>query len=188
MFEEFSIQALTMNTWPNFEELVQKHKGFWGGCWCTYFHQKPPEYKKSPEANKGLKERLVKEGKTHAALVFHQKTCVAWCQFGSPQELPNIYHKKEVLSKMTLPDWRITCFFVDKEYRKKGLAVFALGGAVALIKEQGGGVIESYPQETGGKKVSSSFLYNGTKEIFEKVGFNYEGSKGKNHCIMRITV
>jgi hypothetical protein len=26
------------------------------------------------------------------------------------------------------------------------------------------------------------------KEIFERAGFNYEGVKGKNHCIMRKTI
>jgi hypothetical protein len=61
----------------------------------------------------------------------------------------------------------------------------ALNGALELIKNSGGGVVESYPQDTEGRKISNSFLYNGTKEIFEKAGFTYEG---KNHCIMRITL
>ncbi len=86
---------------------------------------------------------------------------------------------------MTVPDWRITCIFVDKNHRKKGLSFFALNGALELIKSLGGGVVESYPQDTQGRKISNSFLYNGTKQIFEKSGFKYEGSKGKNHCIMR---
>jgi hypothetical protein len=141
--------------------------------------------KRSAEANKGYKRRLVEEGGAHAALVFDGDVCVAWCQFGPPQELPNIYHRKEVEAKMTLPDWRITCIFVDRDYRKNDLSFFALNGALELIRDLGGGVIESYPQDTQGKKVSNSFLYNGTKQIFEKAGFHYEDKKGKNHCIMR---
>jgi hypothetical protein len=183
-----SIKALSMETWKDFEHLAQRHNGVWGGCWCTAFHPKSPEQKKSSEATKCYKKRLVEEGSAHAALVFDGDVCVAWCQFGSPQELPNIYHKKEVESKMTMPDWRITCFFVDKNYRKMGLSLFALNGALELIRDSGGGVIESYPQDTQGKKISNSFLYNGTKEIFEESGFTYEGNKGKNHCIMRKTV
>jgi hypothetical protein len=36
------------------------------------------------------KERLVREGKAHAALVFDGDAAVAWCQYGSPEELPRI--------------------------------------------------------------------------------------------------
>jgi hypothetical protein len=84
-----------------------------------------------------------------------------------------------------MPDWRITCIFVDRDYRKKDLSFFALNGALELIKNLGGGIVESYPQDTQGKKVSNSFLYNGTRQIFEKADFSYESEKGKNHCIMR---
>lgn len=186
--EEFEIKALTAETWDGFERLAQKHNGVWGGCWCVYFHPKPPDQERGAAANKRFKEKLVQEGRTHAALVFLKDQCVAWCQFGSPEELPNIYHKKEVLAKTTLPDWRITCFFVDKEHRKQGLSAIALRGALELIKQLGGGVVESYPQDTQGENLSSSFLYNGTRQLFEKNGFTYAGNKGKNHCIMRIEV
>ena len=145
-------------------------------------------YQITSEAQKPInatRRSSLKKEKLHAALVFDRDECVAWCQFGPPQELPNIYHKKEVEAKMTVPDWRITCIFVDKNHRKKGLSFFALNGALELIKSLGGGVVESYPQDTQGRKISNSFLYNGTKQIFEKSGFKYEGSKGKNHCIMR---
>jgi GNAT superfamily N-acetyltransferase len=183
--QNLSIRSLNIKTWKDFERLVQKHNGIWGGCWCTAFHPKSPLRGQSQELTKSYKEKLVREDKAHAALVFDGDACVAWCQFGSPQELPSIYHKKEVESIMTMPDWRITCIFVDKDHRKKGLSFFALNGALELIKDLGGGVVESYPQDTEGRKVSNSFLYNGTREIFEKAGFHYEGKKGKNHCIMR---
>lgn len=186
--KNLSIKALNIETWKDFEQLVQKHNGVWGGCWCTAFHPRSPLQRRSAEETKAYKKGLVEEDKAHAALVFDGDTCVAWCQFGPPRELPNIYHKKEVESKMTMPDWRITCIFVDKDYRKKGLSLFALNGALALIKDLGGGIVESYPQDAQGGKVSNSFLYNGTKDIFEKAGFQYQDKKGKNHCIMRKTV
>ena len=186
--ENLSIRALNSETWQEFEQLVQKHNGVWGGCWCTWFHPKTPGEKRGAEGNRSYKKKLVEEDRAHAALVFDGDTCVAWCQFGPPQDLPNIYHKKEVESKMTVPEWRITCIFVDKDYRKKELSFFALNGALELIKVSGGGVVESYPQDAQGKKVSNSFLYNGTRQIFEKAGFSYEGKKGINHCIMRKTI
>lgn len=187
--QNLSIKALNVETWNDFEQLAQNHNGGgFGGCWCTAFHPKPPEKHRSAEDAQAYKKMLVNEARAHAALVFDGDICVAWCQFGPPQELPNIYHKKEVESKITMPDWRITCIFVDRDYRKKGLSFFALNGALELIRNLGGGVVESYPQDTQGRRISNSFLYNGTKEIFEKAGFNYEGKKGKNHCIVRKTI
>lgn len=188
MSENYQIKALNTETWSDFEQLAEKHHGVWGGCWCTYFHEKLPRHERSAEANQCYKKQLVEAGKAHAALVFNGSDCVAWCQFGSPEELPSIYHKKEVESKMDRPDWRITCFFVDKNYRRQGLSGIALNAAVELIRGLGGGIIESYPQDTQGQKVSSNFLYNGTRQIFEQAGFDYLDTKGKNHCIMRKTV
>jgi len=65
------------------------------------------------------------------------------------------------------------------------VAAVALGGALDLIAAAGGGVVEGYPQDTAGKKISSSFLYNATRGMYEKAGFTYQRPKGKNHCVMR---
>ena len=114
---------------------------------------------------------------------------VGWCQFGAPAELPRIAHRKEYEAGLVaLPDYRLTCFFVDRHRRREGVAAAALDGALDLIARAGGGVVEAYPQDTPGKKVSSSFLYSGTRGMFEKAGFGYERPKGKNHCVMRKTV
>jgi hypothetical protein len=44
----------------------------------------------SAEANRALKRRLVAEGIAHAALVHDGDRAVAWAEYGSPEELPNI--------------------------------------------------------------------------------------------------
>ena len=130
---------------------------------------------------------MVKEGRAHAALVFDGDEAVAWCQFGGPQELPNMKHRKEYEAELdSLPDYRLTCFFVDKRYRRRGVSALALQGALDLIAAAGGGVVEAYPQDTGGKKITASFLYSVTRSLFEQAGFgSYVRPKGKNHTVMR---
>ena len=152
-------------------------------------HRCTPRKSSTSEANRALKERLVREGRAHAALVFDGDVAVAWCQFGSPQELPNIKHRKEYEAELdSLPDYRLTCFFVDRRYRRRGVSALALQGALDLIAEAGGGVVEAYPQDTGGKKITASFLYSVTRSLFEQAGFSYVRPKGKNHTVMRTTV
>ena len=152
---EYVTKPLDASTWDAFGRLAEKHNGMgFGGCWCTWFHSREGR----PEGEKGRpwKERLVREGDAHAALVFDGNAAVAWCQFGSPEELP---------------DYRLTCIFVDRDYRRKGVAGVALRGALELIAEAGGGVVEGYPQDTQGKKISAKFLYNTTRSLYEQTGF-----------------
>jgi hypothetical protein len=33
--------------------------------------------------------------------------------------------------------------------------------------------------------MSASFLYNGTRSLFEQAGFTYVRPKGKSNCVMR---
>lgn len=87
-----------------------------------------------------------------------------------------------------LPDWRITCFFVDKAYRGQGVASKALEGALEEIKRLGGGTVESYPEDTTDRKTSGSFLHNASLSIFERNGFTRDRQVGKHHWVVRAVV
>ena len=92
---ELTIRPLTPETWDAFADLAERHNGVWGGCWCTWFHTMQAEKSHTVDGNRALKERLVTEGRAHAALVFDGEVAVGWCEYGPPAELPNIYHRKE---------------------------------------------------------------------------------------------
>lgn len=145
--------------------------------------------RKTYEGNRAAKQRLVDDGEAHAAVVFDGERAIGWCQYGTPDELPRITHRKEYEATLDLPvDYRITCFFVDRNHRRDGVAATALRGAIDLIAQSGGGVVDGFPYDTGGEKANSSFLYNGTRELFSGAGFEYQRPKGKNHCVMRLRV
>ena len=40
---------------------------------------------------------------------------------------------------VTSPDWRISCFFVDRDHKREGVAKAALGGALRIIAANGAG-------------------------------------------------
>jgi GNAT superfamily N-acetyltransferase len=163
----------------------EKHNGVWGGCWCMAFHARDPARTKSAALNRSEKERRVRDGQAHAALVYDGEAAVGWCQFGPTDELPRIKHGRAYREGLTaLPDWRITCFFVDRDYRGKGVAAAALAGALTEIARLGGGAVESYPQAIEGRRVSGSFLYNATVSLFERHGFQRTRRLGKNHWVV----
>jgi GNAT superfamily N-acetyltransferase len=184
---KYVVRPLSSDTWDGFAGLAERHNGVFGGCWCTWFHTMSAEKERTYEGNRSLKRRLVDEGRAHAALVYDGDEVVAWAEYGSPEELPNIYHRKQYLAELDiLPDYRVTCIFVDKRYRRQGMSAVALQGAVDLIAAAGGGVVEGYPHDTRGQR--KSVLYDGTRELFERAGFAYVRAKGTGHCVMRRTV
>ncbi|MFY9778057.1 MAG: GNAT family N-acetyltransferase [Trebonia sp.] len=189
---EYTIKPLSTETWDAFARLCEKHNGMgFGQCWCTWFHPRRKDLglDADVEAGRPYKEFLVREGRAHAALVFDGDVAIGWCQYGPPAELPSIFHKKEYEAGLeSPPDYRLTCIFVDRNHRHEGVAAVAVQGALDLIAQAGGGVVEAYPQDTAGKRISASFLYSATRSTFEKAGFGYERPKGKNHCVMCKTV
>lgn len=189
------VVALGPDTWELFVDLQEGQGGLFGSCWCTWFHRSADEdlgLGISADGNRAAKEHLVQEGRDHAALVVEDGRAVAWAQYGSPTELPNIHHRKQYDATTTsAPDWRVTCIQVAKRARGRGLAEEALRGALELITVAGGGVVEGYPHDMAlkaGKRVSSSFLYNATRTVYERAGFTYDRPKGQFNCVMRRTV
>ena len=69
MSTEFTIKPLDESTWDAFAALVEANNGVFGGCWCIGFHPEGAD-KESAELNRRNKLERVKQGTTHAALVF----------------------------------------------------------------------------------------------------------------------
>ncbi len=186
---EFRVKPLEESTWPDFARLVEKHNGVWGGCWCMGFHPEGVGKGKTAAINRAEKELRVLEGRAHAALVYGGELAVGWCQFGPTSELPGIKHRREYETGLDqMPDWRITCFFVDREYRGQGVAAVALEGTMQEIARLGGGMVESYPEDVEGRPVSGSFLHNGTLAMFERLGFQRTRRLGKHHWVVQLVV
>src|SRR5262245_52130390 len=119
----FHVRPLDEASWPDFSALVERHNGVWGGCWCMGFHEEGVGRHTTAAQNRAAKECRVREARAHAALVFDGPVCVGWCQFGPTDELPRIKHRRAYLEGLdALPDWRITCFFVDRGHRGTGVA------------------------------------------------------------------
>ena len=154
-----------------------------------WYHGKDSSEEDTPASRRKAKRCRVEAGHAHASLVYDGPVCVGWCQFGPPDELPRIHNERAYLAAdPVLPDWRITCFFVGKGYRGKGVATAALAGAIEQIRRLGGGRIEGYPEATEGRKASSAFLFNGALSTFTKLGFKASRQIGKHKWVATRTV
>jgi hypothetical protein len=185
--ERFQIRELGTKTWRDFERIMVKHSGVWNGCWCVSFHLPPGEPNRTPKGRRAYKEELVRTNRSHSALVYDGVDIVGWCQFGPPAELPARMGGFARLG-VAAPDWRITCFFVDRDRRREGVAEAALAGALRMIAAEGGGTVDGYPIATRGKPYSSSFLWGGTETMFTAAGFRRLGALGTSKIVMRKAV
>ena len=179
----YTIRPLGASTWDVFAELVERNNGIFGGCWCIGFH---PESRQPGISHRATKEDRVRTGRAHAALVLDDGgSAQGWCQYGSPEELPRIKHRREYEKDAPpSPDWRITCIFVDKKHRGQGVARAALEGALDQIAQLGGGLVEAISEVTDGRVAQGRFLFSATVELFEEYGFVRGRQVGKHAWIV----
>src|SRR5262245_59722683 len=89
----YTIRELDASTWDVFAELVERNNGIYGGCWCIGYH---PECGQRGISHRQVKEDRVRSGRAHAVLAMDENgVAQGWCQYGDPEELPNIKHKRE---------------------------------------------------------------------------------------------
>ena len=64
---EYTTRPLSAETWDAFAQLCEKHSKVWSGCWCAWCHPRCADNGTGAKAGRAYKERLVREGKAHAA-------------------------------------------------------------------------------------------------------------------------
>ena len=182
----YTARPLDAETWPVFAELVERNNGVFGGCWCIGYHQSLKHKDPDGRSYREQKEDRVRTDRAHAALVLDAEgKAQGWCQYGSPDELPAIKHRREYdKDAPPRPDWRITCFYVDTRHRGQGVAREALRGAIEQIARAGGGRTEAIPEVTAGRTAPGRFLFSATVELFEEHGFTRVRQVGKHAWIV----
>lgn len=190
--DEYSVKDLNRETWPDFERFFERYNGVQNGCWCMYYHRTGGTPGRTPEEknqrNREDKKKLVMENKSRMVLIYHGSDVVASCQYGTRGELPRIdngrNYKALGLSENEEKLWRITCFFVDREHRRKGLTSLAISEVLKRIKTLGGGIVEAYPVNNF-KRYS---IWFGTVDTFRRLGFKTIADLGISSVVMRKTI
>jgi GNAT superfamily N-acetyltransferase len=67
--------------------------------------------------------------------------------------------------------WSIVCFVVGRRHRGQGIATALLDAAVDYARAHGATLLEAYPVDTTGGRVSAATAYKGTVGMFERAGF-----------------
>jgi GNAT superfamily N-acetyltransferase len=175
------IESLTPKLWPAFEDLFGK-KGACNGCWCMNWRIGREYCRRSPEANKADFKEIVKRGPAPGLLAFEGDMAVGWCQLTPRSALPWLDRQWRLKRVDDLPVWSISCFYIRKGYRRKGVTSALIKGALRAAKDAGAPALESYPLDAN---LTGSSSWTGFASTFERLGFKTVARHTPPRPIMR---
>ena len=172
-------------------------------CWCQFFKVDPAVWKAQdvPFFERSLCEQvdaargLASDGRSAGpgVLAYLDSTPVGWVAVEARPAYPRVLTSR-VIPASAEPDlddagvWAVTCFVVRVGYRRRGVGAALLAGAVEQAREGGARVIEAYPVDTAGEKVSSADLYHGPLSSFVASGFEITGRPVDGRAVVRLTL
>jgi GNAT superfamily N-acetyltransferase len=182
---KLTFKPLTEKTWNDFEDLFGA-RGACGGCWCMAWRLKSSDFEKQKGAgNKKKMKSLVKKNEQIGIIGYIEKKPIAWCSV-APREKFIRLESSRVLKKIDdEPVWSILCFFISREFRRKGLSTNLMEGVIAFCKKEKVKIIEGYPTVPYNKDIPAAFAWTGVPSAFEKAGFKEITRRSKSRPIMR---
>lgn len=167
---DLSFHPLTQKLWHDFELLFGRH-GACGGCWCMFWKLRGREYDESKGDTARQMQKSVVDSKTVPGLMAYSEGYpVGWVAIEPRSAYSRLAHSRTLKPVDDQEVWSITCFFVEKKHRHKGIAVELLKAAANYVKEQGGKIVEGYPVDVK-KEEPPPFVFTGTASAFKQAGF-----------------
>jgi GNAT superfamily N-acetyltransferase len=178
----------TASRWRDLEKLFGE-RGACGGCWCMFWRRPRKDFDSGKGAgNKTALRRIVTAGAKPGILAYDGKEPIAWCAI-APREQYVALERSRILKPVDgRPVWSISCLFVMRSYRRKGVSAQLLRAAVDFAAKQGARVVEGYPVEPSMEKMPDPFLWHGIPSAFKAAGFKEVLRRSKSRPIMRFEI
>lgn len=187
-YRDLEFHPLTAERWEDFEKLFGPW-GACGGCWCMSWRLKRSDFmKQSGEGNRKAFKQIVESGKTTGIIAYADGEPVGWCSFGLREDFPRLEHSRVLKRLDDRPVWSVVCFYVAKNFRRKGLSVALLRAVEDYASGQGVEVLEGYPTDTRTGRMPDPFVFTGLAQAFLKAGFTEVLRRSRTRPIMRKTV
>jgi GNAT superfamily N-acetyltransferase len=185
MASTLSIHPLTPSRWKDFEALFGKN-GACAGCWCMWWRmasQKEYVATKGTGTKRAFK-RIVEKGPPPGLLAYAGKEAVGWCAVAPRTDYPRLANSKILAPVDDDPVWSVTCFFVRRDWRKRGVTVALLDEAARFVGKRGGSILEGYPTDTSSPQ-PGAFVFHGLLRGFERAGFREVALRSKTRPVVR---
>ena len=168
------IAPLSAETWPDLEDLFGPN-GACAGCWCMWWRAGKGLYR-AGQGNRDALRALLDTEVSVGLLAYagdpdaDEERAVGWCAVAPRSSYSQL--AKTAVGRGGRDEagrWAVTCFFVRRGHRRRGVTDHLLAAACDHGRAHGAGVIEGYPVTA--QKASSADLFVGTKSLFARHGF-----------------
>ena len=184
LLPDLTFRAVEATTWPDFERLFSS-RGAPHYCWCQVFRSTPGTARQADrtESKAAMCERI-HQGMQVGVLAYADDVPIGWCSIGRRPTFPRL--RTTTVGGAADPDdpsvWSLTCFFVPRRLRGRGLASRLLQAAVDHAHTQGATAVEAYPVDPD----SPSYRFGGFRPMLRAAGFSEVGRLGKRRYVMRL--
>jgi GNAT superfamily N-acetyltransferase len=175
------IRPLTPDLWPALEDLFGEN-GPCSRCWCMFWRIGSAYHQQPPEKNKAAFREVVKCGPPPGLLAFDGEVAVGWCQLTPRDALPWLDSTWRLKRVDDLPVWSLSCFYVRKGYRKRGVTSALIAAALDTAKRAGAPALEAYPLDAN---LTPSTSHTGYASTFVRAGFQIVARHVPPRPIMR---
>jgi GNAT superfamily N-acetyltransferase len=175
------VHPLTPDLWAALEDLFGKN-GACNGCWCMYWRI-GSAYRQKPRAeNRAAFREVVERGPPPGLLAFDGDLAVGWCQLTPRDALPWLDRTWRLKRVDDLPVWSLSCLYVRKGHRSRGVTSTLITAALQAAKRAGAPALEAYPFDAD---VSRSASGTGYASTFARAGFRTVARRAPPRPIMR---
>ena len=138
--------------------------------------------------NKRAFKKLIVSGDRPGILAYAGKEPIGWCAVAPREEYIALERSRVLKPIDEKPVWSISCLFIKKPYRRKGVSAQLLRAAVDFAAKQGARIVEGYPIEPSMEKMPDPFLWHGIPSSFKAAGFKEVLRRSKSRPIMRFEI
>jgi GNAT superfamily N-acetyltransferase len=139
--------------------------------------------KQDTETNKAEFREMVEQGPPPGLLAFDGDLAVGWCQLTPRDSLPWLDRTWRLKRIDDVPVWSISCLYVRKGYRRRGITSALIEAAVKAAKAAGAPAVEAYPLDATQTPSASGTGYAST---FARAGFKVVVRHTPPRPIMRL--
>lgn len=181
-----AVRPLTPDLWPALEDLFGP-QGASNGCWCMYWRIGPAYGKRPRGENREDFRRVVDRGPPPGLLAFDGERAVGWCQLTPRRNLAWLQRRRAGAAAEDAPVWSISCFYVRRGYRGRGVTAQLVAAALEKARAAGALAVEAYPVDTA-RPGATRNVYTGRATTFARAGF-VEVERGRyGRVVMRFGI
>lgn len=186
------VGPLTPERWDDVVAVFGGGRGVCSQCWCMYWRLPRQQFERSlGETNRELFRQRVAEGPPPGLVASRDGQPVGWVQVGPRADVPNWNGPRRVTAptpEAPADDpgvWGISCFAVRAGFRRQGVSVALLDGAIDWARTHGARVLDACPVDATEKRPTIS-IYHGVASIFRRAGFREVARRRHDRPLMRL--